>query len=263
MHTGLLLVSGLLAACATPSSGRPSRGALRLDTESAARLRYGTALSSSTGTAATASVTTASTFIRLAPLLLTVLKSDGKVNELQRQLEECAKRAEREVNFPLFGNRAPTREECGEEVEVDGCPEPLTRAMLLGRKKHELALACAREVLQQLWPAPFSIEQRYRYYPFSRLLETITPEKERQLIADGCTDKLRGTIKPDLVLHSDYNLLKAALVIDFKFPCPPTNPPQWRKYYSPSPYVGSDQGKIYEEAFGSKALLMTPQGIPE
>ncbi|AKJ08493.1 Hypothetical protein AA314_10119 [Archangium gephyra] len=47
---------------------------------------------------------------------------------------------------------------------MDGCTEPITRAMLLGRQKHDLALACARDVLTRLWPAPFSIEQRYRYY---------------------------------------------------------------------------------------------------
>ncbi|WP_143177286.1 hypothetical protein [Cystobacter ferrugineus] len=93
-------------------------------------------------------------------------------------LGACATGPERFVNAALFGNREPTREECGEEVDVDGCGEPITRAMLLGRQKHTLALACTREVLKQRWPAPFSIEQRYRYYRNAQFLETISQEQE-------------------------------------------------------------------------------------
>ncbi|WP_434345492.1 hypothetical protein ACN6A1_25680 [Myxococcus virescens] len=77
--------------------------------------------------------------------------------------------------------------------------------------------------LKKLWPAPFSIEQRYRYYPNARLVESLSKEKEARLIADGCTDELRGTIKPDLVLHENRSLLlKSVLTLDFKFPCPDT-----------------------------------------
>jgi hypothetical protein len=37
-----------------------------------------------------------------------------------------------------------------------------------GQQKHALALECARVVLEQLWPRPFSLEQRYRYYQHAR-----------------------------------------------------------------------------------------------
>jgi hypothetical protein len=193
---------------------------------------------------------------------MAVLQHDeDKARELQERLVECARQAEQQVNFPLFGNRPPTRAECGEELEVDGCAEPITRAMLLGRQKHTLALACAREVLSQLWPTPFSIEQRYRFHPYSKLLETISREEAQQLIKDGCTKKLWGTIKPDIVLHADYNLLQAALILDFKFPCPPSNRPKWTDYGATSAYPNSTQGQIYKKALGGDVFLLTPQGI--
>ncbi|WP_239014689.1 hypothetical protein [Archangium violaceum] len=257
----MLLASMLLGACAThpARTGALPRGDLRLDTESVARVRHAGLLGTTTTSAAP--LTVASTLARVAPVLLAVLGNHGRVDELEERLEECARQAEYQVNSSLFGNRAPTREECGEELEVDGCGEPITRAMLLGRQKHVIALACAREVLSQLWPAPFSIEQRYRYYRASRLLEAISPEKELQIIKRGCTDELKGTIKPDIVLHADYNLLQAVLVLDFKFPCPPSNRPRWTEYGATSAFPGMNQGQLYKDALGGEVLLLTPRGI--
>jgi hypothetical protein len=256
----LLLTSILLGACAT-SPGHPGaapRGDLRLDSESVARARYA-GLLRGTGTTALA---VGSTLVLATPVVLAVFHhNQDKVAELQERLAECARMAEHQVNSEHFGNRPPTREECGEELEVDGCAEPLTRAMLLGRQKHDLALACARDVLTRLWPAPFSIEQRYRYFRHSRILETISREKEQQIIEQGCTDELWGSIKPDIVLHSDYNLLRAALIIDLKFPCPPSNDPMWRSYGKKSAYDGSTQGQIYHQALDGEVLLLTPKGF--
>ena len=246
----LLLTSLLLGACVT-------RGDLRLDTESAARVRYAGVLR---GTGTT-SLAVGSTLVLATPVVLAVYHhNQDKVAELQERLAECARMAEHQVNSAHFGNRPPTREECGEELEVDGCPEPITRAMLLGRQKHTVALACARDVLTRLWPAPFSIEQRYRYYRASKLVETISREKEQQLIEQRCTPDLWGSIKPDIVLHSDYNLLQAAIIIDLKFPCPPSNPPNWTKYGPKSAYPNSTQGQIYQEALDGEILLLTPRG---
>ncbi|RKG62082.1 hypothetical protein D7X30_01785, partial [Corallococcus sp. AB011P] len=115
----------------------------------------------------------------------------------------------------------------------------------------------------ELWPAPFSIEQRYRYYPNARFLETISREKEARLIAEGCTEELRGTIKPDIVLHGDRDLLRSALTLDFKFPCPGTNEPTWTRYGTGT-YAGMSQRTVYEEALGGKALLISPRtGVKE
>lgn len=257
----LLLTSLLLGACATTPGhpGTASRGDLRLDSESVARARYAGLLRGTT--LSTTALAVGSTLVLATPVVLAVFHhNQDKVAELQERLEDCARMAEHQVNSEHFGNRPPTRQECGEELEVDGCGEPITRAMLLGRQKHNLALACARDVLTRLWPAPFSIEQRYRYYQHSRVLATISREEEQQLIKDGCTGDLWGSIKPDIVLHSDYNLLQAALIIDLKFPCPPSNPPKWTKYGPKSAYPGSTQGEVYEEALGGEVFVLTPKG---
>lgn len=255
----LWLFSALLAACAS-SPQRSSRRDLRLDTESVARLRHAAALGESASSLApTATRVVASQLAQWVPMLLTLLQDDNAVGELERRLVECARQAEQQVNASHFGYRSPTREECGEEVEVDGCAEPITRAMLLGQQKHALALQCTREVLEELWPAPFSIEQRYRYYPNAKFLETVSQEEEARLIAQGCTKELWRTIKPDIVLHADGHLLRGVLVLDFKFPCPSTNRPQWKEYGESSAYRGYTQGKLYREALGGEAMTISPQ----
>ncbi|WP_255203324.1 hypothetical protein [Myxococcus sp. AM011] len=162
------------------------------------------------------------------------------------------------MNAEFFGGRAPTRSECGEEVEVDGCGEVVTRAMMLGQRKHLLALQCAREVLERLWPAPFSIEQRYRFYPHARFLESISRSEEARLLAQGCTKELWRTIKPDVVLHSDPDLLRSVLTLDFKFPCPDSNAPRWTRYGDKSAYAGYSQGQIYKDALQGEAVLVSP-----
>lgn len=91
------------------------------------------------------------------------------------------------------------------------------------------------------------------------MVETISREKEARLIAEGCTDELRGTLKPDIVLHGDHNLLKSVLTLDFKFPCPASNQPQWAPYGPGSPYFGSNQRTVYESALGGKPLLISPR----
>ena len=230
-------------------------GGLRLDTNTVTSVRHA-ALAAER---AAASRAVASLFVRSAPAVLALMQSHEAAGELEERLAECAVLAERRGNALFFQDRPPTRAECGEVVEQDACGKPVTRAMQLGRKKHVLALECAREVLEALWPAPFSIEQRYRYYPNARVVETMSPEKEARLISQDCTEELWGTIKPDLVLHADRNLLKAALILDFKFPCPETNPPQWTIYRESSPYAGRRQDGVYEEALGGKALMVSPR----
>jgi hypothetical protein len=200
----------------------------------------------------------ASSLARWAPIVTTLLESAEQVDYFEEALVECARQAEREVNSAHFGTRAPTRQECAEEVEVDGCPEPITRAMLLGQQKHALALQCARDVLKELWPAPFSLEQRYRYYPNARFLELVNADEEQRLIAQDCTRELWRTIKPDIVLHADRNWLRAAITLDFKFPCPDTNEPKWKEYGEDSAYVGSNQGRIYRQALGGEAFMISP-----
>ncbi|WP_164013787.1 hypothetical protein [Pyxidicoccus trucidator] len=256
----LLLASALLAACAG-SPHRAPHGELRfVDTETAGRLRHAAAVGRGAGgLSPVTSRTVASLLVELVPILVTVLTSDLAVVEFQERLVECARLAERRVNASHFGNRAPTRQECGEEVEVDGCGARVTRAMQLGQQKHEVALQCAREALEELWPGQFSLEQRYRYYPNARMLESVSREEEARLIAQRCTRELWRTIKPDLVLHAGGNLLRSLLTLDFKFPCPDTNEPRWTRYGKTSAYFGFDQREIYKEALGGEALMISPQ----
>ncbi|WP_224242235.1 hypothetical protein [Hyalangium gracile] len=233
---------------------------MRLDTETMSRFRHAAAAGEGTSTLAPAVTRPVASYLaEAAPALLTLLESDNAVGELEERLVECARQAERQVNFPLFGHRSPTREECGQEVEVDGCAEPITRAMLLGQQKHALALECVHQVLEELWPSPFSLEQRYRYYPNARFVETVSRQEEARLIAQGCTRELWRTIKPDIVLHADRNLMKAALILELKFPCPDTNTPRWREYGENSAYANSNQGDIYKEALGGEALIVSPR----
>jgi hypothetical protein len=262
----LLLSSLLLCACATSPvrPGASPHGELRFDSDSVARVRYAGLSRTAAISTTTSSIplVVGSTVVIATPVVLAILQSQDKAGELQERLLECARLAERQANFPLFGNRPPTREECGEELVVDGCAEPITRAMLLGRQKHVIALACARDVLEKLWPRPFSIEQRYRYYSHARVIQSIDRAKEQQLIKEGCAEELRGSIKPDIVLHADYNLLQAALILDFKFPCPPSNPPRWTQYHKKTSAQGDlNQGELYKEALGGEALIISPQGI--
>jgi hypothetical protein len=123
--------------------------------------------------ASTPAPSAVSTLVDVAPVLLAVFQAhDGeeRVKDLDARLRECVQGAESSVNRRFFGNRPPTREECGAEVDVDECGEPITRAMLLGKEKHAVALECMRAVLSMFWPAPFSIEQRYRYYRHARVV---------------------------------------------------------------------------------------------
>jgi hypothetical protein len=72
----------------------------------------------------------------------------------------------------------------------------------------------------------------------------------------------RLTIEPDIVLHADRgSLLRSVLTMDFKFPCPGTNEPRWTRYGESSAYAGSNQHKIYKDALGGEALIISPQGV--
>ncbi|RKG85314.1 hypothetical protein D7V88_20190 [Corallococcus terminator] len=246
----------LLTACVSGSA----HGALRLDTHTVGNARHAAALAEGIS-AQGATRAGASILVQYAPIMLALMQSHNAVGELEERLKACAVHADQQGNARFFNNRPPTRAECLEELAQDECGRPITRAMRLGQQKHVLALECAREVLEELWPAPFSIEQRYRFYPTARFVETISPEKEASIIAQGCTEQLWGSIKPDIVLHTDRNLLKAALTLDFKFPCPDTNPPRWTPYGDSSPHAGKDQGGVYKEALGGRAMMISPREI--
>ncbi|MDC0710563.1 hypothetical protein POL68_18950 [Stigmatella sp. ncwal1] len=213
--------------------------------------------------AASRSLTISSAASRVAPAATLLLRDAQPQDELEQRLVECAVQADLEVNRRWFGGRRPNDDECLEEVEVevDGCMESMTRAAALGREKHVVALSCARELMEESSGGTYSIEPRYRFYRTNGVLERVSSEEEKRLLAKGCSQGLWRTIKPDLVLHEGGNRLVACRAFDFKFPCLEGKRPQWTRYGKKSAFAGSDQGTIYSEALGCKAVIISPVGV--
>ena len=224
----LLLTSVLLGACAT-SPGHPgtaSRGDLRLDSESVARARYAGLLRGTT--VSTTALAVGSTLVLATPVVLAVFHhNQDKVAELQERLAECARMAEHQVNSAHFGNRPPTRRSVARSWRWTAAPSPSPGpCSWAGRSTTSPSPALATSSPGS-GPRPSASSSATATTGTASILETISREKEQQFIKEGCTEKLWGSIKPDIVLHSDYNLLQAALIIDLKFPCPPSNDPTW------------------------------------
>jgi hypothetical protein len=171
-------------------------------------------------------------------------------------LLECAKEAEFQVNERHFGG-SPTREQCQEVLGYDSRDNPITRAMLLGREKHEAALACIQAQLTGLRPGGFSLNQRYRYNESTGRWEPLSPKQEEALLRAG-GEGLLGTLVPDVVLHTG-NLVEVVDVYDLKFPCPGTNFPEWRPFPKGHPYHLSNQGEMYHKAFGVNPARVAPR----
>jgi hypothetical protein len=53
------------------------------------------------------------------------------------------------------------------------------------------------------------------------------------------------------------------LIIDLKFPCPPSNRPQWTRYRSTKAHPNSTQDKVYQDALGGDVILLSPRGFSE
>jgi hypothetical protein len=179
---------------------------------------------------------------------------------LQKQIDqlilECVKEADFQVNERWFrGN--PTREQCSKVVGSDSQGSPVTRAMLLGREKHEAALACIQEKLSGQIAGSFSLSQRYRYNSQNERWEPLRAEHERALLRAG-GEGLVGTIVPDVVIHTG-NPLEVLDVYDLKFPCPGSNFPEWRKYPEGHRYEEFHQGQLYKEAFGGDPARVAPR----
>ncbi|WP_232537315.1 hypothetical protein [Cystobacter fuscus] len=177
---------------------------------------------------------------------------------IERILHECAAWADAEVNRQRLGGNAPSRQQCQEVLpKLDPCGQTVTRAMQWGSEKHALATQCVQEQLDPLIPGRFSLEPRYRYDRPTGQLQWLSPAEVRALLRQDCGKELKGTLVPDVVIHSG-NPLQAVSIYDFKFPCPPHNETPWRMY-DHGPFEGSSQGKVYVEALKTEAALVTPR----
>jgi hypothetical protein len=83
---------------------------------------------------------------------------------------------------------------------------------------HEAAQKCADAALKKLVPGRFSLEQRYRYDPNTKEKKPVSAEHEKALVESGNAGELKGSVKPDVVIHAG-DLLAVQAVYDFKFRC--------------------------------------------
>jgi hypothetical protein len=180
------------------------------------------------------------------------------LKRIKEALSKCANLARREVMFEHFQGRRPTAEECKEKVGEDSRGEPVTLAMKLGVKQHQVALQCTGEELQALIPGGFNLSPRYRYDPVTRKTEYIPRETVQELLRQGRSAELRGTLEPDVVIHAGAPHQVQA-VFDFKFPCMNTDLNSgWREYSKGRADAAANQGELYRKALKVEPLRVQP-----
>jgi hypothetical protein len=176
-------------------------------------------------------------------------------------LKECADLARTEVldrHRGDFAGPSPTEAECKQWV-LDKAGKSVTWAMLLGEEMHQVALQCAQGRLDTLRPGGYSLEPCYRYNRPARQISLVPAEERLALLCDGRGSELRGTLRPDVVLHMG-DPLQVQAVYDFKFPCVnPGGPPRWNTYPRGHAYDGETQGNLYKEALGPEPRRIVPR----
>lgn len=152
-------------------------------------------------------------FITLERLL-----TEAELGEVEDILKDCAGQAEADVNQAAqkrddvgkFRNgKFPNEAECNKVLRIEG-DDKVTLARELGTLKHEAAFQCVQARLSQKFPHNFSIEPRYRRDP--------APGTSGYVL----TDRMQGSLRPDIVLHFTRNATRIQCVFDFKFPCLPS-----------------------------------------
>ena len=166
---------------------------------------------------------------------------------IEEALEECANQARSEVLLRYegtFEKTSPVAAECKQETK-DARGRRVTWAMRLGTEMHEAAQKCAQERLGKIRSGGFSLEQRYRIDLRTKQKKLVSHEEERLLETSGNGGDLRGTLKPDVVIHSG-DALDAQAVYDFKFPCVNTDRfPGWSPFPDGHPFSDFTQGQMY------------------
>ncbi|WP_049805206.1 hypothetical protein [Stigmatella aurantiaca] len=176
---------------------------------------------------------------------------------IDQVMKHCAEWASEEISKKYLKGNRPTVEQCEKQARVDARGQKVTWAMEWGLEKHQTALGCVHQKLNELWPGSFSLNQRYRYDSATGELALVSAERVRELVELKRAAELLGTLEPDVVIHSG-NPRDVLAVYDFKFPCPASNEPQWRRYPEIHPYRNRTQGDVYEEAFGVSPARVAP-----
>jgi hypothetical protein len=178
---------------------------------------------------------------------------------IERALVECAEQARSQVLIDELQGRSPSEQECNQRVPGT----KLTLAMLLGQKMHQEADRCAGEKLARLIPGKFSLEPRYRYDPVTGSTVFISEEEAQMLLRQWRGNQLKGTLRPDVVIHSG-DPLQVQAIYDFKFGCTGLDPPEWTQYGEDHPYRGLNQKRLYGKALHKNALRVIPRmGVME
>ncbi|NNB95399.1 hypothetical protein HI113_15985 [Corallococcus exiguus] len=165
-------------------------------------------------------------------------------------LKKCADDARSEVMRRYHDGKDPTVEQCNELVRnVRG--ETVSRAIWLGDQMHAVALACAREGLEALIPGRFSLEPTYRLEQRTGTFTPLSNEEVELLKQPRFLYELKGTLSPDVVIHTG-DPIRVRAIYDFKFFCSntaTTRAPGWRPLSkNPSP-TEPTQKNTYMDAF--------------
>jgi hypothetical protein len=109
-----------------------------------------------------------------------------------------------------------------------------------------------------LKPGGFSLSPRYRYDTATGKAEFIPREAVNELLRKGRGAELKGTLEPDIVIHTGAPHQVQA-VYDYKFPCVNTDEwSSWRKYPTGRAHGGRDQGDLYKAALKVKPARVQP-----
>jgi hypothetical protein len=181
--------------------------------------------------------------------------SEKTLEAVGEALRECAAQVNTSVNQRLFGGD-PTPAQCDEIVEWTAEGQEITQAMKLGTYKHAEVISCVRERLGRMIPERFLVEQRYRRDPLTLQLELITREQREAWLAARQSQELKGSVVPDVLVHSG-NPLKARAIFDLKFPCLHETPPKWT-VYKEGPHRLKSQGEVYQRLFEVRPRRVTP-----
>jgi hypothetical protein len=256
MRLWLASLALLLGACAgVERRGAPRVYAQAFDTETNACLRFPGNCPGAQQLAVRQRVAEAgASFASIAATLYA--EDKAQQTRIEEAILDCVKDADFKLNERYFGGN-PSREQCSEVVGQDSSGNPVTRAMLLGREKHTLALECIQQKLHEIRPKGFNLNQRYRENKVTGKWEPLGEQQVKALLRAG-GDGLIGTIEPDIVIHTG-NPAEVLDVLDLKFPCPGTNAPTWYRYPDGHPFERQSQGQVYERAFGVDPARVAPR----
>lgn len=192
--------------------------------------------------------------------VLKVVLDTTAMKSIEEELKKCAELARSEVllRYPKqFKGPAPDAGECKQETKSRG--RRITWAMRLGIEMHEVARNCAEEALGKMRPGGFSLEQRYRPDMETGEKELVSAQEEQALEESGNGGELKGTLKPDVVIHQG-DPLNALAVYDFKFPCVSSDSiPEWNQYPDGHPFAGFSQGEMYQNFIALLVARIIPR----